>query len=51
MVLDPALRLAFKEYCKRMDKNKAILRIAKKLLSRIRYVLVHEVKYETGVVK
>ncbi len=26
-------------YCKRMDQNKAIVKIAKKLLSRIRFVL------------
>jgi transposase len=48
---DPALLLAFKQYCKRMDKNKAIIRIARKLLSRIRYVLLNKKEYVTSVVK
>ena len=38
---DPQLHLDYCQYCKRMDKDKAIIRIAKKLLSRIRYVLIH----------
>jgi hypothetical protein len=29
---DPALLMKYKEYCKRMNKNKAIIRIAKHLL-------------------
>lgn len=48
---DPALLLKFKQYCKRMESNKAIVRIAKHLLSRIRYVLKNRVEYEIGVVK
>lgn len=48
---DPALLMSYKEYCKRMNKNKAIIRIARKLLSRIRYVLVNKVPYQIAVVK
>jgi transposase len=36
---DPALMLTFHKYCKRMEKNKAIIRIAKKLACRVQYVL------------
>ena len=48
---DPALLMCFKQYCKRMNKNKAIIRIARKLLSRIRYVLLNKTEYEIAVVK
>ena len=47
---DPALMLNFEELTKRMQKNKAIIRIARKLLNRIRYVLIHQQPYELGVV-
>lgn len=47
---DPAMLMKYKEYCKRMDKNKAIIRIAKHLLSRINYVLKNKKEYVTGVV-
>jgi Transposase and inactivated derivatives len=36
---DPALMHSFHKYCKRMEKNKAIIRIAKKLACRVQYVL------------
>lgn len=48
---DPALLARFAELSKRMNKNKAIIRIARKLLSRIRYVLINREKYELGLVK
>jgi transposase len=48
---DPALLMAYKEYKKRMNYNKAIIRIAKKLLRRIRYVLLHQTPYVTGLVQ
>lgn len=48
--VDPAMMLSFNELTKRMNKNKAIIRIARKMLSRIRYVLIHQEKYEIGVV-
>jgi transposase len=49
--LDPALTMAFNEYCKRMKKNRAIIKIAKKLLNRIRYVMKNQKEYVTAVVK
>jgi len=48
---DPALMAKFNELAKRMHKNKAIVRIARKLLSRIRYVLTNHQEYELSVVK
>ncbi|WP_137402204.1 IS110 family RNA-guided transposase [Echinicola rosea] len=47
---DPALMAKFNELIKTMPKNKAIIRIARKLLNRIRYVIVHRKEYVTGVV-
>ena len=48
---DPVLMARFNELAKRMHKNKAIIRIAKNLLGRIRYVLINQQKYELSVVK
>ncbi len=48
--LDPAMTLAFSNYCKRMKKNQAIIKIAKKLLVRIRYVMIHQQPYVSSVV-
>ena len=48
---DSALMMKFNELIKTMPKNKAIIRIARKMLSRVRYVLQHQQKYELGVVK
>lgn len=48
---DPALMLKYGELVKRMDPNKAIVNIAKRLLSRIRYVLVNKAPYVKGIVK
>jgi transposase len=42
---DPALIKSYHEYCKRMQPNKAIIRIAKKLLSRIIFVLKNKQAY------
>lgn len=47
---DPALMMSYHEYCKRMEPNKAIIRIAKKLLSRLKYVLKNDQPYVSGVV-
>jgi transposase len=47
---DPALMLKFNELSKRMHKNKAIVRIARKILSRIRFVLKNQQPYELSVV-
>ena len=48
---DPAMMVRFNELKKRMNANKAIIRIAKNLLSRIRYVIKHGTAYEPGVIK
>ena len=48
---DPALHLAFCNYCKRMEPNDAIIRIARKLLNRIYYVLKTQKEYVCGVVE
>ena len=48
---DPALTLKFNELCLKMNKNKAIIRIVRKLLSRIRYVLMNKEPYQIGIVK
>lgn len=49
--IDPALMKSYHEYCKRMEPNKAIIRIAKKLLSRIRFVLKNNQQYVCTVIK
>ena len=48
---DPALLMAFHQYCKRMRKTKAIVKIARKLLNRIRYVLKNRMEYVPAVVQ
>jgi len=47
---DPALMMKYNELCQKMKSNKAIVRIARKLVARIRHVLIHEQEYKTGVV-
>ena len=47
---DPALLKSYTELTKRMPKNLAIIRIARKLLSRIQYVLKNQCYYESGLV-
>ena len=47
---DPALLMAFEQYCKRMRKTKAIIKIARKLLNRIRYVLKNQAEYVPCVI-
>ena len=48
---DPALLLAFSNLCKRMEPNRAIIRIARKLLNRIYNVLKTKTEYVCGKVK
>ncbi|HJW28913.1 MAG TPA: transposase, partial [Saprospiraceae bacterium] len=48
---DPVMMEAFQEYCKRMRKTKGIIKIARKLLNRIRYVLKNQAEYATGVIE
>jgi len=47
---DPAMLMKYQEYAKRMNSNKAIIRIGKHLLSRIRYVWNNKTQYVKGVV-
>jgi len=47
---DPALMMAYQTMCGRMKPSKAIIRIAKKLLSRMRHVWINNEKYEYAVV-
>ncbi len=48
--VDPALSLCYETLKKRMIGQKANVRIARKLLSRIRYILLHKIPYEKGIV-
>jgi transposase len=48
---DPALMMTFTTLCKKMSKNNAIVRIARKLLNRIRYVLKNQQGYVSTVVR
>lgn len=47
---DPALTLKYNELRSRMEPNEAIIRIAKKLLNRIRFVLKNNQEYVISVV-
>lgn len=47
---DPAMLMKYNEYRSRMQENKAIIRISKHLLSRIRYIWKNQKKYERGIV-
>jgi transposase len=47
---DPAMLMMYSQYCRNMNKNQAIIRIGKHLLSRIKYVLIKQERYETCVV-
>jgi transposase len=48
---DPTLAQCYIELCKRMKPNEAIVKIAKKLLNRIRYVMKNEKEYVHSVVQ
>lgn len=48
---DPAMMVKYKELTQRMNGNKAIIRIARKLLNRVRHILIHRQEYELGVIK
>lgn len=49
--LDPAMTLAYNDYIKRMTGKRAITRIARKMLSRIYYLLLKQQSYEKGIIK
>lgn len=48
---DPAMALSFQEQIKRKDSKIVIIKIARKLLNRIRFVLINQQPYEMGIVK
>ncbi len=48
---DPALLMAFERLCKNMPRTRAIVRIARKLLNRIRYVLKNQKEYVPAVIQ
>jgi transposase len=48
---DPALIKSYHDYCRRMEPNKAIIRIARKVTSRISFVLKNNQPYVYSVVK
>jgi len=48
--LDPSLAYSFGLLCKRMQANEAIIRIAKKLLNRIRYVMKNKTEYVYSII-
>jgi transposase len=47
---DPALMIAYSDYKKKMIAQKAIIKIARKLLNRIRFVLRNKQRYVISVV-
>ena len=47
---DPAMTMKFKELSKRMKSQDAIVRIAKKLVKRIRHVWLHQQEYQYALV-
>jgi transposase len=48
---DPALLLYYKKQLAQMNGQKAIIKITRKLLSRIRYVLMNQKEYVIGVIE
>lgn len=48
---DPAMTVAYTEYRKRMNPQKSIIKIARRLVNRICFVLKHEKEYVPCVVK
>jgi len=47
--IDPALMVRFNELARRMNKNKAIIRITRKLVSRMRSVLMTQKPFKLGI--
>jgi transposase len=48
---DPAMALYFQQQIKHKDSKIVIVKIARKLLNRIRFVLINQRPYEIGIVK
>ena len=47
---DPAMTLFYQKNCKRMDENKAIVKVARKLVNRIYFVMKRKTEYVNCVV-
>lgn len=47
---DPAMNLFYTEQCERMHRNKAIVKVARKLVNRQYFVLKHQTEYVNSVV-
>ena len=47
---DPAMNLIYTENCKRMAESKAIVKVARKMVNRLFFVLKHRTEYVNGVV-
>lgn len=48
---DPAMALYFQQQIKHKKSKVVIIKIARKLLNRVRYMLINQQPYEVGVVK
>lgn len=48
---DPALTISYLELLKRMQSQRAIIKIAKKVVNRIRHVWIHNTEYQLSVVR
>ena len=47
---DSAMTMTFNQLRGRMESNKAIIRIARKLISRVRHILITKEKYQYGII-
>ena len=48
---DPAMTLTYNQFKVKVGAKRAIIKIARKVLSRIRYVWLNQIEYEIGIVK
>ncbi len=48
---DPAMTITYNQFKLKVGAKRAIIKVARKMLSRIRYVWLNQIEYETGVVK
>lgn len=46
---DPALLKSYQTWCKSMKANKAIIRVSRKLLARVRFVMINQQEYKDNV--
>jgi len=49
--LDPAMTMFYNDCLKRMKKNRAIIKVARKMLNRIRFVMKNQREYVSAVLK